>query len=207
MSYTRHPSRDALLRDALGRLREQRGIACERFARELNRQVMACCPAKAADLHLPDLDGFTTVGDEYDHAVMSWAKRVQRWASGAVEFPAWLEEPWCAALEVFGDDFARVSLTRRHGFMGVKRPESGDEISCGFAALGEVSRETGDVMAVMSRMLHDNKLSPADLPMADEALAEIDDAIVALMSTRSLIERKVLGRNPGVRLAVAKSGG
>lgn len=204
MSSYRHPSRDALLRDALGQLKEQRGIACERFARELNRQVIAACAEKAEALHLPDLGAFTSVSEEYDHAVMSWAKRVQRWASGAVEFPAWLEEPWCIALEAFGDDFARVNLVRRHGFMGVKRPESDDQMACGFAALGAISRETGDVMAVMSRMLHDKKLSPNDLPMADEALTEIDDAIVALMSTRSLIERKVLGRNPGVRLAVAK---
>lgn len=202
MSDTRHPSRDALLRDALGRLREQRGVACEKFARELNRQVIATCPAKAEELGIVDLAGFTSVSEEYDHAVMSWAKRVQRWGSGAVEFPAWLEEAWCNALDAFGDEFARVSLVRRHGFMGVKRPASDDSISCGFAALGEVSRETGDVMGVVSRMLHDNRLSPADAPLADEALGEIDDAIVALLGTRSLIERKVLGRKPVARLNV-----
>lgn len=202
MSDARHPSRDALLRDALGRLREQRGIACEKFARELNRQVVATCPVKAEELGIVDLAGFTSVSDEYDQAVVSWSKRVQRWGSGAVEFPAWLEEAWCNALDAFGDEFARVGLVRRHGFMGVKRPSSGDSVSCGFAALGNVSRETGDVMGIVSRMLHDNRLSPADAPLADEALGEIDDAIVALLSTRSLIERKVLGRKPAARLNV-----
>lgn len=197
-SSTRHPSRDALLRDALGQLKEQRGISTERFARELNTQAHALCSEKAADM--PCLASFTQVSDEYDQAVMSWNKRVQRWASGAVEFPAWLEEPWCNALESFGDEFARVSLARRHGFMGVRRPEGSDSVANGFSALGAVGRETGAVMKAVSNMLHDNALSPSDLPEADEALSSIDDAIVALMDARSLVERKVLGRDIRFRI-------
>lgn len=193
-SNPRHPSRDALLRDSFGQLREQRGVSVERFARTLNAIAHAMCPIKTADL--PCLDSFTTIDADYDHAVMSWNKRVQRWASGAVEFPAWLEEPWATALEELGDTATRVALARRHGFMGVRRPEAGDSPACAFAALGAISTETGDVMSIVSEMLRDGSLNHNDIEHAPTAKREIDDAISALMGIRRMIEERVEGKAP-----------
>ncbi|WP_110708530.1 hypothetical protein [Salinicola sp. CR57] len=197
MSDLRHPSRDALLRDALGQLREQRGVSVEKFARTLNAIAHATCPAKTADL--PCLDSFTTIDEQYDHAVMSWNKRVQRWATGAVEFPAWLEEPWATALEELGDEEARIALARRHGFMGVRRPAVGDAPACAFAALGSVGRETGDVMGVVSEMLQDGVLDERDRQYGEQALTDIDDAVAALMSMHALIQERVMGARPALR--------
>tara|TARA_B100000700_G_scaffold189815_1_gene209210 strand:- start:61141 stop:61746 length:606 start_codon:yes stop_codon:yes gene_type:complete len=189
-SSTRHPSRDALLRDALGQLKEQRGVSVERFARTLNSLAHALCPAKTEDM--PCLASFTEVSEEYDHAVMSWNKRVQRWAGGAVEFPAWLEEPWMAALEELGDTENRVELARRHGFLGVRRPRQGETPACAFAALGAVSRETGEMMGSYTGLLEDGVLDEDDAEAAPEALKDIDNAIAALMGTRELIKQRVM---------------
>lgn len=190
MSDHRHPSRDALLRDALGQLKEQRGIATERFARVLNGLAHAMCPTKAGDM--PCLSSFTEVSEEYDHAVMSWNKRVQRWASGAVEFPAWLEEPWVSALEELDDSDTRIELARRHGFMGVRRPKAGDTPVCAFAALGAVSREMGEMMGSYTGLLEDGVLDENDAGAAPKALRDIDNAIAALMGTRELIKQRVM---------------
>lgn len=193
-SNPRHPSRDALLRDGLGQLREQRGVSVERFARTLNSLAHALCPAKTEDM--PCLASFTEVSEAYDHAVMSWNKRVQRWASGAVEFPAWLEEPWTTALEEFGDIETRTALARRHGFMGVRRPEAGDSPACAFAALGAISSETGDVLGAVSAMLADGSLNENDIKDAPAAKREIADAIGALVGIRTMIEERVEGKTP-----------
>lgn len=189
-SSTRHPSRDALMRDALGQLKEQRGLSTERFARTLNSLAHALCPTKTEDM--PCLASFTEVTEEYDHAVMSWNKRVQRWASGAVEFPAWLEEPWVMALEQHGDEMTRIELARRHGFLGVRRPQEGETPACAFAALAAVSRETGDMMGSYTGLLEDGLLDEKDAAAAPEVLKDIDNAIAALMGTRELIKQRVM---------------
>ncbi|MDT8894214.1 hypothetical protein RSO41_06060 [Halomonas sp. I1] len=189
-SSTRHPSRDALLRDALGQLKEQRGVSLERFARTLNILAHAMCPAKTEDMAC--LASFTEVSEEYDHAVMSWNKRVQRWASGAVEFPAWLEEPWMTALEELGDTENRVELVRRHGFLGVRRPQAGETPACAFAALGAVSREAGEMMGSYTGLLEDGVLDEQDAAAAPEVMKDIDNAIAALMGTRELIKQRVV---------------
>lgn len=190
MSDLRHPSRDALLRDALGQLKEQKGISTERFARTLNSIAHAICPMKTKDL--PCLASFTEANEDYDHAVMSWNKRVQRWANGAVEFPAWLEEPWITALEGLGDTESRIFLARRHGFLGVRRPAATDTPACAFAALGAISRETGDVMGSFTGMLKDGVLDERDMQDAPEALKDIDNAIAALTGARELIKQRVV---------------
>jgi len=198
MSSTRHPSRDALLRDALGQLKEQRGVSTERFARVLNGLAHGLCPAKTADM--PCLASFTEVSEEYDHAVMSWNKRVQRWATGAVEFPVWLEEPWVAALEELGDSECRIELARRHGFLGVRRPHSTDSPACAFAALGAVSRETGEMMGSFTSLLEDGAIDERDASAAPDALKDIDNAITALMGARELIKQRVT--KPALRAVV-----
>ncbi|QFT84941.1 hypothetical protein FIU88_08130 [Halomonas sp. THAF12] len=189
-SSTRHPSRDALMRDALGQLKEQRGLSTERFSRTLNSLAHSLCPAKTEDM--PCLSSFTEVTEDYDHAVMSWNKRVQRWASGAVEFPAWLEEPWVMALEQHGDEMTRIELARRHGFLGVRRPQKGETPACAFAALAAVSRETGDMMGSYTGLLEDGLLDEKDAEAAPEVLKDIDNAIAALMGTRELIKQRVM---------------
>lgn len=193
-SNPRHPSRDALLRDSLGQLREQRGVSVERFARTLNSLAHALCPAKTEDM--PCLASFTEVSEAYDHAVMSWNKRVQRWASGAVEFPAWLEEPWATALEEFGDIETRIALARRHGFMGVTRPTEGAQFSCGYNALSTIASETADVMRGFAQMHEDGVIDENDADTAQNVLKEIDDAIAALVGARNLIKRDVEVKAP-----------
>ncbi|WP_158701031.1 hypothetical protein [Phytohalomonas tamaricis] len=200
MSELRHPSRDALLRDALGQLCEQKGVQLTKFARVLNAMAHAMCPTKTADM--PALDSFTVADHDYDTAVMSWNKRVQRWANGAVEFPAWLEEPWVTALEELSDEQCRVELARRHGFMGVRRPLASESHASAFAALGAIGRETGEVMGSFSGMLEDGVLDEKDAHAAPKALQDIDDAITALLRTKALIEERVSGK-PSLKLAKA----
>jgi hypothetical protein len=130
---------------------------------------------------------------------MSWNKRVQRWANGTVEFPAWLEEPWAAALEELGDQWCRVELARRHGFMGVRRPEGQRTQASAFTALGAVSEGTGRVLSGVSKMLADGVLDAADRPVADQALVDIDDAIAELVATRELIRSQVYGDEPSLK--------
>ncbi|MDF3917491.1 hypothetical protein P3W43_01330 [Salinicola salarius] len=197
MSDNRHPSRDALLRDGFGQLREQRGVSLESFAFTLNALVHAMAPAKSDKM--PNLSSLGGLNAESMRTIESWRKRCERWVDGGTELPAWLEEPFVTALEEHGDTDTRVQLARRHGFMGVRRPALGDAPACAFAALGSVGRETGDVMGVVSEMLQDGVLDENDRQYGEQALTDIDDAVAALMSMRALIQERVMGARPALR--------
>ncbi|GAA0567634.1 hypothetical protein ACFQH5_15795 [Halomonas salifodinae] len=193
-SANRHPSRDGLLRDALGQLRQQRGVTIDAFALTLNDMVHAMCPHKMRDQ--PAIRSFSVVDAACTRAINAWRKRIDRWSvdpeDGGTEIPAWLEEPWVAALEEHGDEVTRIDLARRHGFLGVRRPQEGNTCACAFAALGAVSRETGEMMGSFTGLLDDGALDERDAAAAPEALKDIDNAIAALMGARELVKQRVL---------------
>ena len=194
MSANRHPSRDGLLRDELGQLRQRRGVTIDTFALTLNDMVHAMCPHKLGDQ--PMIRSFATVDAACTRVINAWRKKVERWSvdpeDGGTEIPAWLEEPWMEALEELGDSENRVELVRRHGFLGVRRPRQGETPACAFAALGAVSRETGEMMGSYTGLLEDGVLDEQDAEAAPEALKDIDNAIAALMGTRELIKQRVM---------------
>ncbi|MGJ8513107.1 hypothetical protein R84865_000006 [Carnimonas sp. R-84865] len=192
MSEDRHPSRDACLRDALNQLREQRNVSLEKFGRLLNGLSHSLCPSKTADM--PCLASFTVVNDEYDNALMSWNKRVQRWSTGAVEFPAWLEEPWVMALEELGDTSTRQALVNRHNMIGVQVPCAECVHSSGFTSLGIVGGAMGDVVKTMAKMMDDGVLDANDAPLAAEYFDHLKRAAAALAASGMLVSKEVLGK-------------
>lgn len=192
-SANRHPSRDALLRDGLGQLKAQRGITLDSFALMLNDIVHATVPTKMGDQ--PAIRSFTTL-DDASRVMSSWRKRVERWFTdpqdGGTEIPAWLEEPWVTALEELGDEETRIALARRHGFLGVRAPESTANHATGFSALGAISQNTGLVMRSFPELLEDGVLDENDANDAPAVIEDLDNAIAVLMGAKALIEEKVI---------------
>lgn len=186
-SSNRHPTRDALLRDALGQLKEQRGVSNERFARVLNGLAHGMCPLKTAEM--PCLSSFTEVTEEYDHAVMSWNKRVQRWATGAVEFPAWLEEPWVSALEELGDERTRTELARRHGYLGVAQSREHRDIACLLRGTGMIQQSSGGATVLMGKIACDGVIDGEDLPYLPEAQRLLLDLAANAMGMAEVLRK------------------
>ncbi|MGJ8518060.1 hypothetical protein [Carnimonas bestiolae] len=190
-SGTGHPSRDALLRDSYNQLREQRGVTLESFVLALNDLVHAVCPLKVADQ--PALRSFTAVTPEMTRAIGAWTKRVQRWANGDTEFPAWLEEPWAMALEQFGDDTVRQQLINRHGMVGIKLPTAENTSACGFQAMGAIADGMGQVISIYAQMMEDGILDTNDAALAKQLMPLLKKAISDLVAGGMLVNREVFG--------------
>lgn len=174
------PTRDAVLRHGLNALREQRGISHEKFGRRLNAAIADMIPAKGQAAGIPDLDAFTLANEQYDQAMAAWNRRVNRWAAGDVDFPAWLEEPWVTALEALGDTVTRPQLAARHGYIAASMDPIEHTPLADIAALGRLTQEGGDVIVICSTMMADGQIGPEDKPLAERALNEIHEAMVAL---------------------------
>lgn len=192
MSVNRHPSRDALLRDGFGQLKEQTGVTVDSFAHTLNSMAHAMCPMKMADQ--PAIDSFTAVDAQAMRVINAWRKRVERWLSGDTEFPAWLEEPWVMALEELGDTSTRQALVNRHNMIGVQVPCAECVHSSGFTSLGIVGGAMGDVVQTMAKMMVDGVLDANDAPLADEYFDHLKRAAAALAASGMLVRKEVLGK-------------
>lgn len=190
-SDNRHPSRDALLRDGLGQLKTQRGVSLDSFALTLNDIVHAAVPHKLGGQ--PAIRSFTTLEDAA-RVMSSWRKRVERWFTdpedGGTEIPAWLEEPWVQALEEHGDTETRVALVRRHGYLGVSVPRGGMNHTGVASAIGSLSREHGEAIVAISRLVEMPDLSLATEEQKAAIRKELKDVIASATGAIALLDSK-----------------
>ncbi|MGJ8525207.1 hypothetical protein LMG33818_000915 [Halomonadaceae bacterium LMG 33818] len=190
-SDNRHPSRDALLRDSLGQLRELKGVTLDAFSFTLNALAHAMCPSKMLDQAA--LSSLTALDAGAVRVISAWRKRVERWSTGDTEFPAWLEEPWSLALEEYGDKNIRRALTYRHGMIGVELPKAENVNSCGFQSMGNIADGMGEVLSLFAQMMDDGVLDQNDKPIASELIPHIRKAVSVLVAGGMLVRREVLG--------------
>ena len=190
MSNLRHPTRDALLRDGLNQIREQRGISMSKFAKTLNALTHAMAPGKVSKW--VDLNSLTDA-DEYASALITWHKQVERWAAGTTEFPAWLEEPWVTALEELGDEGTRAELANRHGYLAVSRHSGKGDAGSLMSGVGNLNKASGGATVLIAKIACDGVIDGDDLQYLPEAQRILLDVAAQAMGMADVMKRAEAG--------------
>jgi hypothetical protein len=103
----------------------------------------------------------------------------------ATRLPVDLEESWVAAL---GGEFladCRRDLARRYGLLDVPVMES----DCDVAALGNLTRELGEVLKAIGPTLDDGRFTAADIKFLPAIERELDDLCGAAVAMKNRVVR------------------
>lgn len=165
-------TRDQVLVAYAAEMIARTSMSTDKFAQALSQQMHLLVPVKALEAHVPDFDALAKGNDAtaFLKASGSFLKRVQRWLSGDVELPSWVEEPWVRSLDAGYQERCVNELASRHGLVGA-RELGGD--ACPFSAFGQLVTRLGAAVEATSEILADGKIDATDahlLPAAIEAL-------------------------------------
>lgn len=144
----------------------------DRFAQALAAQLHELAPLKAAGSSVPDFALLAFAGDAapFLKATASWLKRVQRWLTGEVDLPAWVEEGWVRALDEEYRERCTNELAARYGLVGA-RELGGD--ACPVSAFGQLVARLGAAVEAAGAVLADQKIDAADVPLLPEAIERL----------------------------------
>lgn len=141
----------------------------EDFAEALNACLFMLAPEKAAEKGLPHLGALmkTAAAADFLRDAGKWLKRVERWLSGDVELPSWVEEAWVQALLPEFKESCLNELAARHGLIAA-RAMSDD--ACPVSALAQLITRMGLAVGTASEVLADGKIDAADLPLLPDLI-------------------------------------
>lgn len=133
------------------------------FAQALAAQLYALAPVKAQTEGVPNFEVLASAGtaEPFIKATASWLKRAQRWLSGDVEFPSWIEEAWVLALEPEWRERCVNELAARHGLIGARAIGTD---GCAVTAFGHLVSRLGGTVEACGVVLADGRIDAADVP-------------------------------------------
>lgn len=143
------------------------------FATALSKAVWSLIPDLDDDRKVPDFEGMNlSDADTYTKAADAWLKRVQRWLSGDVEIPSWLEEPWVTALLPEWKERCLIELAGRYGLLAV-RPIVIEGMGP-MQVFGGLMGRMGDVAGVGTKVFDDLLLDVRDAQHLPEMIHALD---------------------------------
>lgn len=168
----RNMTRDQVLVAHAAEMIARTSMSQDKFAQGLSLALHQLMPAHCADKHIPDFDHLAAGNDValFIKASGSWLKRVQRWISGEVDLPSWIEEAWVLALDAEYQDRCLNELASRHGLVGARSVES--EASP-VGAFGQLVGRLGQAVELGSEILADGKIDAADVPQLPQFIEKL----------------------------------
>jgi hypothetical protein len=165
-------TRDQVLVAHAAEMIARTSLSQDKFAQALAAQLHALVPGKATDAGVPDFDALAAGNDvaAFLKGSGSWLKRVQRWLSGDIDLPSWVEEAWVLALDAEYRERCVNELASRHGLLGA-RELSAD--ACPVLAFGQLIARLGEAVEATGGVLADGKIDAADLPHLPEAIERL----------------------------------
>ena len=178
-SNCRHtqPTRDQVLVAHAAEMIARTSLSQEGFADALSACVFMLVPEKATEKGYPNLKVLAREADTaaYLRAANAWMKRVERWLTGDVELPSWVEEAWVQALAPDYRERCVNELAARYGLVGARALQSD---ACAATAFGQLIARLGLAVEAGSEVLADGKIDAADAPH----LPEFIDRLLAVES-------------------------
>lgn len=155
-------TRDQVLVAHAAEMIARTSMSQDKFAQALAAQLHALVPGKAADAGVPDFDALAAGNDvaAFLKGSGSWLKRVQRWLSGDIDLPSWVEEAWVLALDADYRERCTNELASRHGLVGA-RELGGD--SSPLPAFGMLIARLGQAVELGGEVLADGQIDHNDL--------------------------------------------
>lgn len=171
-SNFRHETRDQVLVAYASDQIARQGLSQDRFAERLNLELNTASPERCRQRDYPDLKALekTAAVADYGRIYKNWSKRIERWLSGEVEVPAWIEDAWVAALDPEWHERCVNELAARHGLIGA-RAVAAD--ACPVGAFAQLVTRLGQAIEMGSEVLADGKIDAGDLPLLPEFIARL----------------------------------
>jgi hypothetical protein len=172
------------------------------FAQALSACLHRMIPAKAAAKDVPDFDALASTNDTaaFLRASGAWLRRVNRWMSGEVDLPGWIEEAWVQALAGEYQERCLNELASRHGLTGA-RALDGD--ACPLGAFGQLVARLGQAVELGSEILADGKIGAEDAAFLPEFVDRLRSVEARCSELRAQAEEALCASAPAGRSLVA----
>lgn len=178
-------SRDQVLLAYATQMIARTHLSQDDFGQRLSAQLHRLIPERATAANVPDFEALARGNDTaaFLRASGAWSRRINRWLSGEVEVPGWIEEAWVQALTGEFQEHCLNELASRHGLSGARALEGN---ACPVGVFGQLVARLGQTVELGSEILADGKIDEADLPL----LPEFIDRLKALEARSAELRAK-----------------
>lgn len=171
------------------------------FAQALSAALHRMIPAKAAAKDVPDFDALARGNDTaaFLRASGAWLRRVNRWMSGEIDLPGWLEEAWVQALDGEYQERCINELASRYGLTGA-RALGADASPVG--VFGQLVTRLGQAVELGSEILADGEIDAEDTPLLPDFIDRLTSAEARCGELRARAAAVLAERTAGIPSAI-----